>query len=284
MAELDDVKQQLQRKLGIGERQVNRVIQKCEGETLLPRRLAILLLASENGISIRKHASEDDLSQLRAVRGGAAVAPPQAVPAPEPRQGERRQASRRRTSQTKPARPKRPTRGRKVFVVHGRNESLRKDLFSFLRSLALQPLEWRKAIEAAGKGSPHISEIIDAAFNEAVAVVVLLSPDDQVRLSEQFQRPGDPPYEKELVGQARPNVLFEAGMAFGRHPNSTVLIQVGDVKPFSDVGGRHVTRLANDPESRSEVVTKLKNAGCAVDDGGTDWYSVGDFRVGGDSE
>jgi len=171
-----------------------------------------------------------------------------------------------------------------VFVVHGRNESLRKDLFSFLRTLALQPLEWRKAIEAAGTGSPHISEIIDAAFKEAVAVVVLLSPDDQVRLSEQFQRPGDPPYEKELVGQARPNVLFEAGMAFGRNPNSTVLIQVGDVKPFSDVGGRHVTRLANDPESRSEVVTKLKNAGCAVDDGGTDWYSVGDFRVGADSE
>jgi predicted nucleotide-binding protein len=171
----------------------------------------------------------------------------------------------------------------RYLVVHGRNEPLRKDLFSFLRSLALQPLEWRKAIEAAGKGSPHISEIIDAAFNEAVAVVVLLSPDDQVRLSEQFQRPGDPPYEKELVGQARPNVLFEAGMAFGRNPNSTVLIQVGDVKPFSDVGGRHVTRLANDPESRSEVVTKLKNAGCAVDDGGTDWYSVGDFRVEGDS-
>lgn len=36
MAELDDVKQQLQKKLGIGERQLNRVIQKCEGETLLP--------------------------------------------------------------------------------------------------------------------------------------------------------------------------------------------------------------------------------------------------------
>jgi hypothetical protein len=51
------------------------------------------------------------------------------------------------------------------------------------------------------------------------------------------------------------------------------------VKPFSDVGGRHVTRLGNDAESRSEFVTKLRNAGCAVDDSGTDWYSDGDFSV-----
>jgi predicted nucleotide-binding protein len=170
-------------------------------------------------------------------------------------------------------------RGRKVFVVHGRNESLRKDLFSLLRSLGLEPLEWRKAIAAAGTGTPHVSEIIDAAFKEAVAVVVLLTPDDQVKLADQFQKPSDPSYEKRLVGQARPNVLFEAGMAFGRDPNSTVLVQVGDVKPFSDVGGRHVTRLTNDVESRSELVTKLRNAGCAVDDGGTDWYSIGDFTA-----
>jgi predicted nucleotide-binding protein len=124
-----------------------------------------------------------------------------------------------------------------------------------------------------------VSEIIDAAFKEAVAVVVLLTPDDQVKLDDQFHKASDPSYEKRVVGQARPNVLFEAGMAFGRDPNSTVLVQVGDVKPFSDVGGRHVTRLTNDVESRSELVTKLRNAGCFVDDGGTDWYSIGDFTA-----
>ena len=166
-----------------------------------------------------------------------------------------------------------------MFVVHGRNEALRKDLFNLLRSLALEPLEWRKAIEAAGKGTPTVGEIIDAAFEEAVAVVVLLTPDDEVKLADEFHKHSDPPYEKRVVRQARPNVLFEAGMAFGRAANSTVLVQVGDVKPFSDVGGRHVTRLTNDPESRSELVTKLRNAGCAVDDGGTDWYSIGNFSA-----
>lgn len=277
MAELDDVKQQLRKKLKIGDRQLNRLIRKCEEETLLPRRLAILLLASENSIAIRKHADADDLSQLRAVRSGTAVTAP-AVAAPV-----ERGPSAKQTTAPKPRRktpkPKAATRGRKVFVVHGRNESVRKDFFSFLRSLGLEPLEWRKAIEAAGTGTPAVADIIDAAFKKAVAVVVLLTPDDRVKLADEFQKASDLAYEKELVGQARPNVLFEAGMAFGRDPNSTVLVQVGDVKPFSDVGGRHVTRLTNDPESRSELVTKLRNAGCAVDDGGTDWYSIGDFTA-----
>ena len=39
--------------------------------------------------------------------------------------------------------------------------------------------------------------------------------------------PSDPAYERRLTGQARPNVLFEAGMAYGKDPNSTVLAQLG---------------------------------------------------------
>jgi predicted nucleotide-binding protein len=276
VAELDDVRAAIRKKLGIGDRRLRHLIQQYENETLLPRRLAILLLARDNKVPIHKHASEDDLSQLRAVRAGAGAtgAPPaSSPPAPAP-------APKKRSAPTpRPTRPRKPTRGRKVFVVHGRNEALRKNFFSFLRSLDLEPLEWRKAIQAAGKGTPTVGDIIEAAFKEAVAVVVLLTPDDEVKLADEFQKPGDAPYEKRVVRQARPNVLFEAGMAFGREPNSTVLVQVGEVKPFSDVGGRHVTRLTNDVESRSELVTKLRNAGCAVKDDGADWYSEGDFSI-----
>jgi len=32
-------------------------------------------------------------------------------------------------------------------------------------------------------------------------------------------------------------VLFEAGLALGAHPNKTVMVQVGKVKAFSDIGG-----------------------------------------------
>jgi predicted nucleotide-binding protein len=167
------------------------------------------------------------------------------------------------------------------MVIHGRNEPMRRAIFSFLWSIGLQPVEWRKAIQWTGKPSPSISEIVDAAFAHAVVVVVLLTPDDEVRLLRPFRKSSDPAYERRLVGQARPNVLFEAGMAMAHHADSTVLVQVGSVKPFSDIAGRHVTRLTNSPESRSEFVTKLGNAGLDTDTSGTAWYTEGNFDVDG---
>jgi hypothetical protein len=35
---------------------------------------------------------------------------------------------------------------KKVFVVHGRDEKLRSDMFGFLRALGLNPIEWREAV------------------------------------------------------------------------------------------------------------------------------------------
>ena len=66
-------------------------------------------------------------------------------------------------------------------------------------------------------------------------------------------------------------------MAFGKDPNSTVLVQIGELRPFSDIGGRHVVHLSDQPTSRQEFVTKLANAGCNVDTSGTDWLSAGQF-------
>lgn len=282
MAELDVLREKLQAKLGVGNRRLNELILQKQGETLLPRRLAILALAADNRVPLGRFASEDDLSQLRGIRTAS-----QATDAPASSKAPTRTAVGATRLPKKPpgknrkaiAQPKAVTRGRKVFVVHGRNERLRRALFSFLRSLSLEPLEWTKAIAATGKGTPTVPDILDAAFAQAVAIVVLLTPDDQVTLGRAYRKPSDPAYESRMVGQARPNVLFEAGMAFGRNPNATVLVQIGVVKPFSDVGDRHVTRLGNDPESRSELVTKLRNAGCAVDGSGVDWYTEGDFAL-----
>jgi predicted nucleotide-binding protein len=124
-----------------------------------------------------------------------------------------------------------------------------------------------------------VGEILDAAFRKAAAVVVLLSPDDEAKLKAEFIKSNDSAYEKRLTGQARANVLFEAGMAMGRNPASTVLVQVGEIRPFSDIGGRHVVHLSNSAETRSEFATKLANAGCNVNTSGTDWLSEGDFTA-----
>jgi predicted nucleotide-binding protein len=79
-----------------------------------------------------------------------------------------------------------------------------------------------------------------------------------------YRKKSDPAYETELTGQARPNVLFEAGMAFGKNANSTVLVELGSVRPFSDVAGRQGVHLDNSRERRHELATKLANAGCDV--------------------
>jgi predicted nucleotide-binding protein len=124
--------------------------------------------------------------------------------------------------------------------VHGRNERVRKEFFDFLRALDLDPIEWSAALAATGKASPYVGEILDRAFQSAKAVIVLLTPDDEVKLSEELWSSQEKDDEKQFHLQARPNVLFEAGMSFGRDPDHTLLIDVGTVKAFSDIGGRHI--------------------------------------------
>ncbi len=289
MAELQSIRDKLMMKLDIGERALNNRIQAKESESLLPRRTAILALAVDHGIPIGRSATQEELTQIRAAKGlGAGAAAPAPVSSAAPaRTLKSVKAAKNATSRTRSSKGASGAarRGRlsgkrtKVFVVHGRNGAVRKAMFDFLRSVGLDPMEWTKAIAGTGKTNPSIHEVLDHAFKTAGAVVVLLTPDDQVKLRKQFAQSDDPEYELRLVGQARPNVLFEAGMAMGSHPNSTVLVQVGNVKPFSDIGGRHVTRLGNDTESRQEFATKLRNAGCDVDTDGSDWHSTGDFRA-----
>jgi predicted nucleotide-binding protein len=110
-------------------------------------------------------------------------------------------------------------------VIYGRDEQLRISMFDFLRALHLRPLEWSKLALMEGTGSPYIGNILEKGLQNAQAVVALLSPDDYAYLREDLRHPHDPGHEKG-GGQARPNVLFEAGMAFGytRHMMGTAII------------------------------------------------------------
>ena len=168
---------------------------------------------------------------------------------------------------------------RRVFVVHGRNEVLRRSMFTFLRSIGLEPIEWSEAVKWTGSGSPHIDEILNVGFNRAQAIVVLMTPDDEAKLRDEFQSENDPPHEKDLTPQARSNVIFEAGMALGRDPNRTVLVEIGRLRPFSDIAGRHTIRLDNSTEKRQALAMRLQTAGCPVNLDGTDWHKTGEFQI-----
>ena len=178
-----------------------------------------------------------------------------------------------------PSEPDNSANAKSVFVVHGRNDQLRDSMFQFLRSIGLKPMEWAEALAATGKATPIIADILDSALRRAKAVVVLLSPDDEARLRSELQRENEAAFETQLTGQARPNVLFEAGMAFGRCPDRTILVEVGSLRPFSDVAGRHVVRLNNSAQTRKDLADRLQRAGCDVDLSGSDWLRVGDFEI-----
>ena len=171
------------------------------------------------------------------------------------------------------------TENRTVFVVHGRNKKARNAVFAFLRSIGLDPLEWSVAVKATGKATPYIGEILDVAFSRAQAVVVLFTPDDEARIKKPFRADNDPPYEIELTGQARPNVLFEAGTAMARDQDRTVLVELGQLRPFSDIAGRYVIRLNNTTQLRQELALRLQAADCPVKLDGTEWHTAGDFEA-----
>jgi predicted nucleotide-binding protein len=176
---------------------------------------------------------------------------------------------------------KRNTAARKnksVFVVIGRHRRLQDDIFNFLRAVGLAPLEWQQALRLATTPTPFIGEVLDRAFDKAQAIVVVFSGDDEARLRKPFLRTRDASFERMLTPQPRPNVIFEAGMAFGRHPTRTIVLEIGTIRPLSDLSGRHFVRMDSTPRARNELIARLKKAKCVMDLSGSDWLEVGNFE------
>jgi len=206
--------------------------------------------ALDAGDSPPGRASATDASSSGAVHTGGAAAP-RGEPAAGPR----------------PQRAADPT---KVMVVHGQDEAARRAVFNWLRAIGLRPLEWTQLVQAAGVASPYIGDVLDRAFSEAQAVVVLFTPDEHVRVRHALA--ADAAWRL----QARPNVLLEAGMAFARYPEQTVLAVLGDQDLPTDLTGRHYVRLGTAGALR-DLAQRLEGAGCPVDITGSDWLDPAVF-------
>ena len=171
-------------------------------------------------------------------------------------------------------------RKKNVFVVHGRNTRVRNAVFDFLLAVGLHPIEWSEARKFTRKPSPYVGEILDAAFSKAQAVVVIFTPEDMAYLHRRFRKKNDPSYETKLTPQVRPNVLFEAGIAMGRDDERTIFIQFGEIRPFSDIGGRHIIKWEDNADKRTELAERLESAGCIVNLNGRKWLTAGNFGTG----
>lgn len=275
------LKAALEQKLGVSTRHVDRLISERAAALVLTREQAAMSLAAESGIGLSKFATEADLAIIRAAKLGVASGMPAvAAPAPAPAARRARHATTKKVGAKRaPAKAARrtATNPKKVFVVHGRDEARRKAMFAFLRSIGLNPIEWSKGVKDTGSASPYNGEVVDGMLSQAVAVVVLLTPDDLAYLRADLIKPSDDDFESKATPQARPNVLFEAGMAFGYRPDHTIIVQFGKLRPFSDIAGRNIIHMDDSAKQRSELANRLGNAGADVDTSGTDWYTEGDF-------
>jgi len=238
-------------------------------ETFLERDLAALVLATRHRININKYSTPAQRATIRSHLAGGGnnytpSAPAAAAPKAPPRKGGKAPKAKK-------------TKGNSVFVVHGRDVALRKSMFDFLRSLGLNPMEWEQAVDQAKGNNPDVGNIIETAMARVQAVVVMFSPDEMAHLKEQFWSVDDKHGDGKQAGQARPNVIFEAGLALGAHPEKTVIVQVGKVRPFSDIAGKHLVKLSDAVSTRNDLANRLAKIGCEVNRVGSDWMTAGEF-------
>jgi predicted nucleotide-binding protein len=170
---------------------------------------------------------------------------------------------------------------RKVFVVYGRNKQAMREMFAFLKMLNLSPAPWEEAVLATGRNAPYIGETIDRLLQQAQAVVVLLTGDDEAQLRSEFAPYRASDDELLLLPQPRANVLFEAGMVLShdRLASRTILVEIGQVRICRNLEGRHRIKLSNKMEDRWALIHSLQKAGCAVKIPGDERLrNIGDFN------
>ncbi len=170
-------------------------------------------------------------------------------------------------------------RRRRVFIVHGRDLVLVERFRDLLYRAKLEPLEWQQLVEATGKPTPYLGDVVAIAPHLAQATLVLLTPDDVVELHSGLRQDNDLPHERARSMQARPNVYFELGLALMAYADRTVVVEVGKMRPVGDLAGLNVTRFDGSAKSVRRVLDRLKQAGCPVDYSRSDWLDTGRFSV-----
>lgn len=123
---------------------------------------------------------------------------------------------------------------KKVFIVHGHDESMKYEVATFLGSKNLHPIILS---DQRGKGRTII-EKFEEESSDAQFVIVLLSPDDFGGIIRDDKQ--------QLKPRARQNVIFELGYFIGKLGRQKVCILVKkEVEIPSDILGLGYISFAN---------------------------------------
>lgn len=140
---------------------------------------------------------------------------------------------------------------RKVFVIHGHDDSARESVARFLETLELRPVVLH---EEPNKGRTIIEKF--EAHADVGFAVVLLTPDDV----------GKSANDDELKPRARQNVILELGFFIGKLNRNRVCPFVkGDLETPSDYDGVIYTKLDDSDGWKTKLIRELKAAGYDID-------------------
>jgi predicted nucleotide-binding protein len=145
-------------------------------------------------------------------------------------------------------------------------------------SLKLIPKTLDDVFAEMDQATPPIEAALRRAFSLAHAVIVLLTPDDIGYLRKCFRKKNDVKADTCPTGQPRLNVIYEAGWAMGGpFRDRTILVEMGDIRTFSDIEGLITVRLNDKKENRKRLLDRLCVAKCDVDYSNDDWITAGRF-------
>ncbi len=165
---------------------------------------------------------------------------------------------------------------RSVFIVSGRDNEATTGVIHVLRAMNLRVVEWTHAVLRTGVPNPYTGEVVATGLRMADAAIIIITPDDLVKLRPDLLHEEDGEVERAIQGQARPNVIYEAGYADALGLNRTLIIEIGQSKPFSDISGRNTLRYDGSPAKRNALAQRLRLAGLEPNTEGDDWLTLGD--------
>lgn len=167
---------------------------------------------------------------------------------------------------------------RRVFLIHGRDDAFTGRMRELLSLLGLRVMEWEPLVDSAGIGpSPVLGDVIHNGLGRARAIVALLTPDDVVSLHPDLHLACEDTHEVAPTCQPRPNVLMELGAALFAFRDRTIVVKAGAIRPMADIGGVNYIAFDGGEAARAKLVSRLRVAGCEVDDSGQEWRRASRF-------
>lgn len=161
---------------------------------------------------------------------------------------------------------------RRVMVIHGRCEKLRRSVFDMLSDMGLRPQTFPQLNMLHGTGSNFTFDVVMNAIDQVQAVVAILYGEERVEPIPELSLPA------EAGLQPRPNVIFEVGVALRLKRQQTILLQIGGIREWSDIAGIQRLMFDGDPSQRLDLFNRLGAIGCDIDRSKTDFLQPNRYK------